>query len=952
VRHTVPHANACAITVASHSLRYFKAAGLNPKDYDLPGIKLQLENIELTFESLEHFLDGLCKKASNQKHYYELLTKLRQSLETSTLAATREESFWQSDSFDAPVSLTRGVRDAAQRVSPFKASQVFDEMWRKTTEEEGEAYTIEACSSSILESAMRGFEKACQDLLDPSVSIHSVHKFLGDANIDAQREMQMMFKHEYQVPGGPSDSVKEFEKKLSWFAKREATREEAKSVQGVAENFEIEVQSKTALEYAESLLDLYGDGKWSNADGSMQMLAECSNLLDRTLTSYKTVRQVLYQLGEERTGQFFEFLLDSDENIGRLLAESMDASLQKNIVKSLQRINPVLRPLLGYQEGRQLHLDASTRQHDKKAKSDATGLFEQINDMLIGNNVDAQDFANLLIECCENLTGLKRCYQAIAAKEEQTKETIGAIVQGGTWSFKVISSQSAALLCDFKVNIELSEDERVLPSATLLDYRSRALLYINSRQDGEEASTKEKEEAEEQSRMMRSFVDLLECANTISEGVSKLCALGHFSARNFGTERDDAQRSAKTLDELKMLRETVEGVSHAWQEALRTARLENYILSFFCSTQLGALCDMAALAVGDEDSAARDLMRFVPAPTDDRSLAGMGDGRLDVNLSFGKDDADINRLAALGQVLRQVFVAKEVGKKEEGKKEEGTKKRALSFQRKKQRGKQRGVSSGEMCLYFVKPKGVRSLILEGMMSLYAAEGVLPHRCQLLFCQPQTSNEEIDAFCHRAFYAQSSPLTKDRLFCLVQIDQLSEQSYLHLVRGCLAANPAAAPLIAALPRWRPMLCHTRAGGPAATPSPDGANARVSHRNPLRRQHRLPSGRRAHHQRPFRVPGRHQAAQRERHARRDSACAQRVQGARRDQRAARVRQNRADPQACARSAARTTHAAHHRSGDARGSRPEDLGGQAARGLRAAHQRARRDAVARERPEHHAL
>jgi hypothetical protein len=301
--------------------------------------------------------------------------------------------------------------------------------------------------------------------------------------------------------------------------------------------------------------------------------------------------------------------------------------------------------------------------------------------------------------------------------------------------------------------------------------------------------------------MMRSFVDLLECANLISEGVSTLCALGHFSALSFGTERDDRHRSANTLEELKELKETVECVSDAWRQALMMARLKNYILSFFCSTQLGALCDMT---VGDEKLAAHDLMRFVPAPTD-RSLAGMGGSVLDINLSFGNGDADIRRLTALGQMLGQVFAVEEEGKKDEGKK-----KRALSFQRKKQRGKQRGVSSGEMCLYFVKSKGTRSLILEGMMSLYAAEGVLPHRCQLLFCQPTTFNEEIDAFCHRAFYAPSSPLTKDRLFCFMQIDQLSEETYLHLVRICPPHQNTPPPPhhhhLAPLDAYAPLLAH--------------------------------------------------------------------------------------------------------------------------------------------------
>jgi hypothetical protein len=400
-------------------LRYFKAAGLNPKDYDLLGIKNQVEQLDLAFESLEHFLGGLCKEASDHQLYYELLKKIRQL--DPTLAATRDESFWQGASSQppSPVSLTSSVRDAAQRVFPFKASQVFDEMWRKmmrqTTEDDEEdagqdehVYTIEECASLILKRAMRGFEEACKDLLDPSVSIRTVHKFLGDAKIDAQREMQMMFKEEYQRKNGPPDNVKEFEKKLSWFAKRVATREEANSVEGVAKNFEVEQKSKTALEFAQSLLVLQEDGQWSDTDGSMQTLVECSDKLDHALSSYGTVRQVLYQLGDERAGELFKFLLNSDENIGRLLAESIDSSLPRSVVKNLQQLNPVLRPLLGYQEGRQLHLDASARQRGKKAEGNTSGLFEQIYDMLLGTSVDAQAFASLLIECCENLTSLKR----------------------------------------------------------------------------------------------------------------------------------------------------------------------------------------------------------------------------------------------------------------------------------------------------------------------------------------------------------------------------------------------------------------------------------------------------------------------------------------------------------------------------------------------------------------
>ena len=48
-----------------------------------------------------------------------------------------------------------------------------------------------------------------------------IGKFLGDANIDAKREMHLMFKDSYLQKGGPPLEVKEFEKKLTWFAKRD-----------------------------------------------------------------------------------------------------------------------------------------------------------------------------------------------------------------------------------------------------------------------------------------------------------------------------------------------------------------------------------------------------------------------------------------------------------------------------------------------------------------------------------------------------------------------------------------------------------------------------------------------------------------------------------------------------------------------------------------------------------
>jgi len=51
----------------------------------------------------------------------------------------------------------------------------------------------------------------------------------------------------------------------------------------------------------------------------------------------------------------------------------------------------------------------------------------------------------------------------------------------------------------------------------------------------------------------------------------------------------------------------------------------------------------------------------------------------------------------------------------------------------------------------------RAHVLESCLSLFLADGVTPSHCQLLFAGADTSIEEIDAFLHRAVYADVCPV---------------------------------------------------------------------------------------------------------------------------------------------------------------------------------------------------
>lgn len=85
------------------------------------------------------------------------------------------------------------------------------------------------------------------------------------------------------------------------------------------------------------------------------------------------------------------------------------------------------------------------------------------------------------------------------------------------------------------------------------------------------------------------------------------------------------------------------------------------------------------------------------------------------------------------------------------------------------------VGTGSVC--FVR----RAHVLESCLSLFHADGVIPSHCQLLFAGADTSIEEIDAFLHRAFYADVCALTRERLFCVLRISALPEAQYLHFKR---------------------------------------------------------------------------------------------------------------------------------------------------------------------------
>mmetsp|Transcript_16892 Transcript_16892/g.40381 ORF Transcript_16892/g.40381 Transcript_16892/m.40381 type:complete len:3239 (-) Transcript_16892:1608-11324(-) len=349
---------------------------------------------------------------------------------------------------------------------------------------------------------------------------------------------------------------------------------------------------------------------------------------------------------------------------------------------------------------------------------------------------------------------------------DQAKDSIRAIIERGTFVFE----GGLEVRC---VNISTP-----FSASRLDDLRSHALLGINTRKRDMAANTLASADGKADGDMQVNelFLGLIAASESIRASIAELRMLGHYGVYTLSLQ------VKSDLCQLQKLQQDKAQECQDWRRAVHEAREKHYMLSFFASRQLWELYMSLCRSGGSPGH----LLCYVNA-SDSRSQSSIITGSSSsltgtIDLTEDDDvettsilneqdnvdasmpeafDAEVNMATAIDQL-------NELGSALSRRFGDARPKRQVNSW-----SKRHLVGAGTVC--FVRHRDV----LETCLALYAAEGVLPAHCQLLFCSAETMHEEIEAFLHRAFHSYESTLTQDRLFCVLRIGALTEALYLYL-----------------------------------------------------------------------------------------------------------------------------------------------------------------------------
>jgi hypothetical protein len=734
-----------------------------------------VETLQRTHEALNFFQLEFCNEANDVVDGATLTEELARVRHLDVALRDAEtEKHWGA-------TLVQVVREAAATCFRLGGSQLFRSEWKKAMAQCSYRLTVTSLATDVCFAAVQSFSQQGQLMLgndrlklcqvchifdQPPRTNEAAQHFITEL----RTELRIMF------PEAPDKvQVRELEARLGWFAKMVTTLQNASALVGVAKNV-LENQNKVAdvgcelLQLASQLIE-FGH----NQQSELLVLATLSEQFEALLEPYTEALAAADQLGlADGLLCFLKEVVNDDDDLHDLAQEAEEQAELGDAVLSLFKVRTVLKPLI--------------EKPPTVLHGETGGALERLQEQLRNNSMRGMELQARLAECSAHLQALRQTYNNLTKKGEQSKETRRGIVERGAFVFS--ATGQAHVLCD----------GTRIDQARLRELRSHALLEINSKQ-GESGSPAAASEQLDRERL-ESFLEMTMLVSLISSSISRLAELGYFEPSRF-------EQTVHDIVQLRTLQEQVSTLCNSWDDAVSTARQENYILSFFCSQQLQQLFTM--LCTGQPPS---HLLQFVPAssmgkrrgPSQDETTASVKRRALPevtsdvIDLTADDDEqvnalqqihearssatatspaltrlaamrdaantSDENRLRALGEALQEYF-------------QEAAPRRHAPTPWIQRRAHPK-VAMGELAVYFVRPATSRcSNMLETCLALYAADGEMPEHAQLLFCRADTSREEIDAFLHRAFHADQCALVSGRLFCAIRISALTQATYLYL-----------------------------------------------------------------------------------------------------------------------------------------------------------------------------
>ncbi|KAK3257836.1 hypothetical protein CYMTET_33097 [Cymbomonas tetramitiformis] len=738
-------------------------------------LRTAIHSIEQSFSYLQAFLLNCCEdRAVDWSECASWLASLQGSFSASPLSAIEVGG---DDSVDANAywgpQLPEVVRQAARQVYHLRDSVLFQGVWHRLVDDASgkESATVddasgkESATNMVPLALMQMQEIAERMVRGPEFSIQEILTIFGTLQI-TEREFELVLP-EGAHAAAASGHLQVLKGDLQWVARQQELHTKAQCLEMLLEMFDVYTYADVAhreppLERADRqslrLATLASTVRglqecFADKELSVSKLRRSSEALDRLLREFSAVMPMVEVLGAQHGDTFVQFLRRATYHEFRVAlldsAEEGSATfLGEDVVSDLLKCKLFLDPLLTPDFQAELHAAGDPGQLLLRRLS--TRMAEQ------------GDCIPSCVSCVSHVHALERMYNGMANREVLTRDVIQAIMRCGSFRFQVDGIRCQYWAETAGVGEKEVEAEMRYDAGSLSSLRSRALLFNNK----------------DLLEVMSAFCHTVNRAAAVSDCISSLCSLGHLDYRS----TDKAVPPAKELEELEA---RVLGDLVAWEHSLKAAWSEHYLLSFFAGSQLWQLHDWmhaqssdGVVAASREQQAERmvvsrgqDLLRTLHPAIFDSAAGGIGVQEALSNHVAPAGGAH-EKLMGIGAALHAILHGVEPSAPRAFGAAAADVPGAAALQ------PRRLVKPGQ--LFVARTDGHEVLAM--VMELFRSEGAFPERSQLLFCQGTTPWEELQAFLHRAFFADQCELTTGKLFVIAGCEALGEAAQLELVRG--------------------------------------------------------------------------------------------------------------------------------------------------------------------------
>ena len=360
--------------------------------------------------------------------------------------------------------------------------------------------------------------------------------------------------------------------------------------------------------------------------------------------------------------------------------------------------------------------------------------------------------------CRCNIHSLNNLYMNLANRGEMTKETIANILKSGSYNLSIEPSGEWNVTLSY-----LSESGNVvkLPEAELQDLRSRALLISGSDKKRVPAAKEHCKPIEAETTLVEfgQFIEQVDLVFEIVNTCLELQRSGNPKYKTFWAEGLSAVKLRSIESKVKEVKED----STTWEATLASARKKHPFLNFFWSDQLWTLYDFFTGRDGNGrnpvNEAACTLLRFIDPSISLHELDHFQ------NLYKASQTSLEGQLCSIGTVLDLAFKT-----------------------RRKAHGVVLDTFPARVTSEAAKPMRFQVALLDSnstqtvhaAMSLFKEfNGRIPEPSHLLFCQEDTSWDEVSLFLRRCVNKPTEELA-DILHCIANVERLENEVQFKLV----------------------------------------------------------------------------------------------------------------------------------------------------------------------------